>query len=262
MRQKTYLFQSRSFMLASLALVLTCLAGATTFTPVSIASVANSDIQTKLISTFPTGSSVTLGGVPYNLPTGPDNYYDGFGFNGSGKSIMLTTSVSNPTDVYTLMNAYFTSTPAGTPLASITFSGTNGVSESFTLIAGDVIRDFYDSSTFIHTLNNGELGITATNVFSCSDPSNCLGGGGTGNVNTGAPGTYVIDQQDFSLGSVFAGQTLTSITIQDLNNSTTPILLGLTVGQSVSATPEPNYVWFIGGFGIAAILVKKARARL
>lgn len=260
MRHKTYSFTIQLLAAAGLAICMSSVAGATSFTPVSIASVASNTIQTNLISSFPTGPSVTLGGVTYNLPAGPNNFYDGFGFNGSGKSITLTTSVYNPTDVYTLMNAYFNNSALGLGVASVTFSGTNNTSETFTLLGGEVIRDFYQGA-FTNSLTNGETGITATNVFSCSDPSTCKGAGGTGNVNTGLQGTYVIDQQDFALGNVFAGQTLTSITITDLNNSTVPLLLGVTVGSAnTSSTPEPNGC-FLAGLGAATLLWRKARRR-
>jgi hypothetical protein len=60
-------------------------------------------------------------------------------------------------------------------------------------------------------MSNGVPGVEAVNAFSCTDPTNCLGSGGTGNVQTGDTGGYVIDEQHFSLGKVFAGQTLTQI---------------------------------------------------
>jgi len=113
--------------------------------------------------------------------------------------------------------------PASTELASIQFIGTGGADVTYQLIGGSDIRDYYQGS-FVNTLNNTVSGVNALNAFTCNDPSNCLGGAGsgsntgTGNVNTGLTGNYLIDEQDFELGSAFAGQTLTQIVITDTYN--------------------------------------------
>ncbi len=238
---------------------------ASTYTYVAI-PVANNNIQTGLISTVPTGA-FTAGNAlatPFNIvgngstncgPAGTAacNFYDGFGFSGAGNSITLNVSIANPTDVYTLMNAY---DPAGTTLATVQFIGTGGASETFALIGGSDIRDFYQGS-FVNSLTNGVAGVTAENAFTCVRPTNCLGAGGTGNVNTGLDGTYVVDEQDFSLDSAFAGQTLTQIIITDTHNGSDPILMGVTVGSGTSTTsvPEPTTLLLVGmsivGFGLA-----------
>lgn len=209
----------------------------------------SNDIQTNLISTFPTaiytannalGTSFDVAGTGTSTCGQPGtaacNFYDGF--TQSGSTLTLNVSVVNATDVYTLLNAY---DPAeGQELATIEFLGTGGTSLTYELIGGEDIRDFYQGA-FANALTNNVPGVNALNAFSCVDPTNCLGGGGTGNVNTGDQGTYVVDEQDFSLGSTFDGQTLTQIVITDTYAGSTPILLGATVGTNVvTVTPEPS----------------------
>ncbi len=124
----------------------------------------------------------------------------------------MDVSIASPTDIYTLMNAY--SPPPGVQLATVEFVGTGGASLTFPLIAGENIRD-YAQGGFANTLTNGVAGVVALNAFSCVDPTTCLGSGGTGNVKTGKQEPYVIDEQHFSLGTTFAGETLTQIIITD-----------------------------------------------
>ena len=249
-------------------------AEANTYTYVPI-PVAGNNIQTGLISTFPTGvfNANNALATPFNIAgngntnCGPGgsaacNFYDGFGFSGSGNSITLNVSVASPTDGYTLMNAY---TPAATTLATVQFIGTGGVSETFDLVGGSDIRDFYQGE-FVNTLTNGVAGVNALNAFSCVNPATCLGAGGTGNVNTGLSGDYVVDEQDYSLGTAFAGQTLTQIVITDVYNGSDPILLGVTVGDITpsSGIPEPSSVLLVGlampalGFCLARRRSRKA----
>jgi hypothetical protein len=230
-------------------------AQAETYTSIPIP--ANNDIQTNLESSFPTGTFTpnnTLG-APFSIPAtsttkcgtgGVCNFYDGFGTSGKGQSVTLNVSIPDVTDVYTLMNAY---DPApGASLATIEFVGSGGATQTYTLVAGFVIRDFYQGS-FSNTLLPGETGITAENAFTCNDPSTCLGAGGTGNVHTGLTGTYVVDEQDFSLIAPFATQTLTQIILTDTYNGSDPVLLGVTVGSLGSTpipTPEPASLALLG----------------
>ena len=229
------------------------IANATSYTYVPIPT--SNNIQTGLISTFPTGTfkagntlatPFDIGSAPGTCgPAGnaPCNFYDGF--TGVGSSISMNVSVKNPTDVYTLMNAYGPAT--GQQLASIEFVGTGNTSVTFSLIAGEDIRDFYHGR-YANGLNNDVPGVVATNAFTCTDPANCLGAGTTGNVTTGNQGVYVVDEQDFSLGSVFSGQTLTQIVLTDTYSGSVPILLGATVGLVTPAAtaPEPSDLLFTG----------------
>jgi len=222
-------------------------ADATVFTYVTIPTTNN--IQTELYNTFPTGTFIANNALatPFSIPnalgkcgpsgSSPCNYYDGFGVSGSGTSITMGVSIASPTDVYTLMNAY--KPAAGKQLATIQFVGTGGVSLTFPLIGGQDIRD-YRQSAFASTLTNGVTGVQAFNAFSCNDPANCVStAGGVDNLAT--------DEQDFSLGSTFAGQTLTQIIVTDTYNGSSPILLGITVGSGTAA-PDPANLLMNGGF--------------
>ena len=259
--------KTRKILSAALAtLCLGVAAHADTFTYVSL-PVANNNIQTGLISTFPTGVFTADNSLatPFNIVgngltnCGPGgnaacNFYDGFGPSGSGNSITLNVSVANPSDVFTLMNAY---SPAATQLATIEFLGTGGTSITFSLIGGNNIRDFYQGA-FTNSLTNTVAGVNAVNAFTCNQPSTCSGAGGSGNVNTGLSGNYVVDEQDFSLGSTFAGQTLTQIIITDTHNGSVPILLGATVESpgGIAPTPEPATLSLLG-LGLVGLVFGK-----
>ncbi len=219
------------FVLALIAKLVT----AASFTYVPIA--ANSSIQADLMSTFPTGIFTANNALetPFSIPSTPNtcgpsgglpcNYYR-FGLNSSGTSITINTSVSSPTDVYTLLNAY---NPAqGQQLGTIKFVGTGGTSVTFALIGGEDIRDIHQS-IYADTLANGVPGVQALNAFMCVVPTTC-----TDDSGLAPPGTYFVDEQHFSLGSTFAGQTLTEIILTDTNNSSVPILLGVTVASQGS----------------------------
>jgi uncharacterized protein (TIGR03437 family) len=206
-----------------------------TFVPVP----GNANIETQLISTIPTGTFTannTLA-TPFSIPATPGkcgtsgnapcNAY--IGQLGNGQSLTLNVSVPNATDVYTLMNA--SSPPPGAQLFTITFIGSQGATLTFPLIAGADIRD-YAQGIFANTLTNGISGVQALNAFSCVDPATCLGSGGSGNVLTGEKATYVADEQHFSLGTAFIGQTLTQIVLTDTYGGKPQLLLmGATVGS-------------------------------
>jgi hypothetical protein len=127
------------------------------------------------------------------------------------------------------MNA--SSPPPGAQLFTITFIGSQGATLTFPLIAGADIRD-YAQGIFANTLTNGISGVQALGAFSCVDPATCLGSGGSGNVLTGEKATYVADEQHFSLGTAFIGQTLTQIVLTDTYGGKPQLLLmGATVGS-------------------------------
>jgi hypothetical protein len=204
---------------------------------------AKDSIQTDLISTFPKGIfKPKLGWESFSIPSRPDtcgyakagacNFYDGFGFSGSGTSITMKTEVAKPVDAYTLMNAY--SPPSGTQIATIEFEGSGGATVTFALVGGKDIRDFYNGG-YADSLSNGITGVVARNVFKCVDPTTCLGAGGSGDVHTGDTGDYRVDEQQYSLKGL-KGQTLTKIVLTDTNDGSQPILLGLTI-ESESKTP-------------------------
>ena len=164
--------------LASAMLLLGARTQADSFSDVAIPMV-NNNIQTGLISTFPTTTFTANNGLAttFNVAgngltnCGPGsnaacNFYDAFGFSGAGNSITLNVSVADPTNVFTLMNAY---RPAATQLATIEFLGTGGTNLTFSLIGGNNIRDFYQGQ-FTNALTNTVPGVNAENAFTCSDP--------------------------------------------------------------------------------------------
>jgi hypothetical protein len=230
----SYVRMGMSVVLSSILLA-PLLFGAAGYTSVAIP--ANNCIQTGLISTFPEGLFLALNpfATPFNIATVPAtcgitgtgacNYNDSFGTDGRGQSIAIDVAIPHVTQVFTLMNAY--SPAVGAEFATIEFVGSGGATQTFPLVAGQNIRGFFQGS-FANTLNNGIPGVHAVNAFECVDPTSCLGAGGTGNVNTGYPGTFVVDEQEFSLTPAFASQTLARIVIKDTHNGSVPIILGIT----------------------------------
>ncbi len=128
--------------------------------------------------------------------------------------------------VYTLINAY---TPSTSQLATIEFIGSGGATITYPLIGGEDIRDFYQDG-YVNVIANGVPNVTALNAFTCNDPANCLGAGGTGNVTTGDQGNYVIDEQVYDLPAAFETQDLVRIVFTDTADGSNPILLGITAG--------------------------------
>jgi hypothetical protein len=229
------------------------LASTTQFVPFTYTN----NIQTALISTFPTGTYTAVDGTQFSIPSAPGNcgpsgsavwpcnYYDaGSSDFTSGKSLTINVSFPNATDVYTLMNAY--APPQGVTVGTIQFVGTGGAQVTFNLIGGNDIRDFYNSGSYSNGLTNTVPGVSVANTFKCTDsgspvPSGgCLGAGGSGNVNTGSLGNYVVDEQHFSLGSTFTGQTLTQIILTNSTSNSQVILLGMTAAYTPNqSVPVP-----------------------
>ena len=174
------------------------------------------DIQTGLIAQFPTGVFNANNGwaTPFDITSNAS----GDNFNDAGGTITINTNLQDVTNVYTLINAYFP--PSGANLETVEFIGSGGATQTFTLVDGQQVRDFFQGA-YANTIN----GVTAQNAFTVN---NVQGAAGTGNVTTGATGTYNIDEQDFTLDSAFATQNLTQIVITDSNTGGTPILLGVT----------------------------------
>ena len=224
----------------------------TNFVPDTTCASCNGNVQTGLISTFPTGTYTPTNGVdgvtgntfgaPFTLGPSVLNFVQIY------VPLTVTTNVSNVTNVFTLMNAY--SPIPNTVVGTVEFLGTGGASDTFNLVAGTDIRDFYQNplNIYANTIN----GTTTQNAFSCTDPSTCLGAGGTGNVQTGGQGDYRIDEQDFTLNASFVGQSLTQIIFTPNDNGDgTPILLGITAADiTPSSTPLPGTLpFFASGLG-------------
>ena len=138
------------------------------------------------------------------------------------------------------MNAY--GPQNGATIGTITFDFSDASSYAINLVGGVNVRDFYQGSYANST--------SANYVENAYTYANITGGAAGTNSSNGDFGTYVFDEQDFSIAPFAAGKTLTGIQpsspnsngINSGNGTGTPILLGLTVAQQgtvVTNVPEP-----------------------
>ncbi|HEX3860168.1 MAG TPA: Ig-like domain-containing protein [Stellaceae bacterium] len=180
-------------------------------------------IQHSLIKEFPSG--IVTGNQGLSVPF--DVVSDGSGNNFSEitTSLTINVSIANVAHVHTLIAAYMP--PDGATAATVEFIGTGGADETFTLVNGNQLRDFFDDG-FANSIN----GTTAQNMFTVTGVQDAAG---TGDVTTGNTGTYRMDEQDFVLNGSFAGQTLQQIVITNLDGpGETPILLGVTAQSAIT----------------------------
>jgi hypothetical protein len=192
------------------------------------------NIQSALISQFPTGVFTADNSLqtPFDIASdgSGNNFYDGFTHD---SALTINVAIPDATNVYTLINAY--APYSGDQIATVEFIGSAGATETFTLVAGTQIRDFFQG-TYADSIN----GTTTENAFTVYDT---VGGAGSGDSSTGSYGTYNIDEQNFTLNPAFASQTLTEIVITDLGGqqggTDVPILLGAT---AQSAEPVDHWV--------------------
>ena len=215
----------------------------------NIGFTGSNNINSALIAQFPTGTITPSNsyGVSFSVPASGNNFYDG------GSTLVISgLSLTNVTDIYTLMNAY--APVQGATIGTITFRFSDTTFVSFDLIGGSNVRDFYQG-LFANTLTSP----TAQNAYTYT---NVRGAGGTGNVNTGSIGTYVIDEQDFNIAAQAAGKTLVEIDLARSGSGSngTPILLGLSANSQapLTGTPEPSTLVLMGaGLGFAAMLRRR-----
>lgn len=194
----------------------------------------SNNIQNALISQFPSGvfTAANALATPFDITTNNhgNNFYDGFTH---GSTLTINVAIPDATNVYTLINAY--APQNGFEIATVEFVGSNGATETFDLVNGTNVRDFYQGG-FANSIN----GTTTENAFTVT---NTVGGAATGNSSDGEFGTYNIDEQNFMLSGAFASQTLTKIIITDLGfqagGSDVPIVLGVT---AQSAEPVDHWV--------------------
>jgi len=177
------------------------------------------DDQTNLQSTFPVGlyTATNSFATPFDITpnTNGKNFDE---ISGGGATLIVSNlDLPNVTAVFTLMNAY---TPVSGSLASVEFIGSAGADQTFTLVGGVDIRDFYQGS-WQNTIN----GTTAQTAYQIN---NVQGAAGTGNSQTGFVGTYRLDEQAFVLTNAFLGQNLRTIKITNLNGSSTPFVVAIT----------------------------------
>jgi hypothetical protein len=194
-------------------------------------------------STYPTNPNnlnyVGDNGVSFQLTS--DAVGHDFAQVGSGigyDSLNLPINVSSAENVYLLAGAY-----DGTSF-NITFSGTGGVSETF-------------SSIFLPDFNGGSINSTSPTlsdqtVYRVQD----IGAGGSGNSVTGGYNNYSLTEVGFTLGPQFDGQTLQQATIT--SNGYETLILGATV--SSAGVPEPaSWALMIAGMGGVGFVLRRAR---
>lgn len=187
-----------------------------TYTPIDFHQFHNLRIQDLQpgMQSCPVGN-VTLGGVPFSIPTSGSNTWLGAGQS----SITINVGIAGVGEVDTLMNTIYGT--SGVNNASLEFFGSNGAYFRKDLVGGSDIRDHHNA-LWTNSINN----TTTTNVF----------------IN----GADRVDKQQITLPAEFLTQTLQTIRVNDYGNNNyggTPLsswrdamLYGLTVG--VDAQPD------------------------
>jgi hypothetical protein len=162
--------------------------------PVDISALVNAPWSYQLSNpgTFPTGN-LNLGGVPFSIPTGPNNYWSGNqAANGGPDTATLTIPVGlvGVTSAFTLLN-----TTCGQPgpdaYLFITFNWSNGATATQRLLGDVNVRD-YNNDGCTDSINN----TSTTQVW-----QNGLG--------------QRLDRQEYIVSAGFSDEVLTSVTITD-----------------------------------------------
>jgi PEP-CTERM motif len=210
----------------------------------------NGNLQS-LQATYPSGNFTPSNGLgaSFNITSDANgnNFEQLSGSNGqlfSPGSFTVNVGVAGVTDAYTLMNAY--APTSGFTLTTVEFVGSGGADQTFTLVNGVDVRDYFQGD-FANTIS----GTTTQQAFSVFGP------GGVNGVE-GVLGTFVLDEQHFALNSAFATQTLERIVYTYTGSEGTPLLMGVTV--STGAVPEPSSVVLMG-LGAAVVMGAAWRRR-
>jgi hypothetical protein len=170
-------------------------------------------------------------GIPFYIPAGENNFLTIERDN----PVTIHVGVLGVRKIFTLMQAY--GPPAGDRICSVEFIGSAGADQTFNLIVGINVRDFFESC-FSRTINN----TTTQSAFEFIG----RGGAYTDNTATGPRGFYDFDEQEYDLRQEFATQTLNSVKITTFSNWGTPFLLGLTA--QTSAEPERSSLSFLSSY--------------
>jgi len=145
--------------------------------------------------TFPIGAQV-FGGVPFAIPTGPNNYWNAAAsanFGPGTVSLTIPVGVHGVTSVFTLLNTFW-GWAGPKAYVYVTFTGSDGATATLPLVGDVNIRD-YNQDGNTNTINN----TSTIQVW-----QNGLG--------------QRLDRQEYILPAAFRSQTLTSVTITDTGN--------------------------------------------
>ncbi len=169
-----------------------------------------------------------------------------------GTPLTVTTNLFGVTSISTLTNSFFNANE------NVTFTGSGGATQTFTAVQ---LHDFNGQGAPIN--NSFAFNGSATPNFFDQTAFQVVdtGAGGSGNSSNGAFGTYGLDEQTFLLSSVFASQTLQSITFTN-NGGGTPLLLGITATPGgIPPVPEASTTVSLGLLlalaGMAAVIRRK-----
>ena len=178
--------------------------------PIDISGLVNAPWSYQLSnpSTFPTGN-LNFGGIPFSIPTGPNNYWSGAQATDAGSgtaTLTIPVGVAGVISAFTLLN-----TTCGQPgpraYLFVTFNWGNGATATAPLVGDANVRD-YNNDGCADTINN----TTTTQVW-----TNGLG--------------QRLDRQEYILPAASASQVLASVTITDTGHEyfSRAILSALTV---------------------------------
>jgi hypothetical protein len=186
-------FRMSSFIAFGLTLLMGVSGANAQFTTVPTGSIANNNLRAYSAGgNYPVApTTLTIGGVPFALSSlaGVNNSLGVAQVSGTTLQFTLTTSVPNPSKVYTLINSAWGQN--GVLNGRIEFTGTGGAFASFDLRQGINIRDHW----------------TAYNQ-AISDPTI---------VTTNFGGGARLDRQTFVLPAAFHTETLTMIRLVGIN---------------------------------------------
>jgi hypothetical protein len=171
---------------------------------------------------YPTGSPVVLGGIPFDIPSNPNqNTWDSIVGEATGpKTLTIPVNRANVREVHTLFNCSWGS--SGQQLTTLDFYWSGQTVDRKVLTAGVDIRDWWNG-IYVNTISSPTI-----QVYS----------------GTGAPDPHHptrVDKQIFTFSHPsYAGKTLEKIVVTDIGATDLyrAFLYGLTIGISPHAGPS------------------------
>jgi hypothetical protein len=146
-------------------------------------------------STFPSGSQ-NFGGVPFMIPAGPNNYWNGAAaadFGAGTVHVTVPIGLAGVTSVFTLINTFW-GEPGPDAYLSITFKWRNGATRAEQLVGDVNVRD-YNNDGNTNSINN----TTTVQVW-----DNGLG--------------QRLDRQEYLIPLDLVNEVLESVTLTDTGN--------------------------------------------